>query len=211
MPESIRRSIQILATHRALFGARGKARARLNEQDISRVIAVFEANGAAWVLVGAHAVGILTEPRATTDFKFIVETRKLDGILRDLAGAFGELDAREIGAAIELTAIDIDLIRSTNHALFQEALREVRTLGDWKLPRTEVLIALKFLAAISPWRDRVRKTRDISDLTALYLAGGSASLDREEAIRLGGLAYPGAERELRDLFDRIDRGDPLLI
>ena len=182
MPESIRRSIQILATHRALFGARGKARAMLSEQ-----------------------------PRATADFDFIVETRKLDGILRDLADAFGELDAREIGAAVELAAIDIDLIRSTNHALFQEALREVRTLGDWKLPRTEVLIALKFLAAISPWRDRVRKTRDMGDLAALYLAGGSASLDREEAIRLGGLAYPGAERELRDLFDRIDRGDPLLI
>jgi hypothetical protein len=84
-------------------------------------------------------------------------------------------------------------------------------VGDWKLPRTEVLIALKFLAAISPWRDRVRKTRDISDIAALYLAGGVSPLDREETIRLGGLAYPGAERELRDLLDRIDRGDPLSI
>jgi hypothetical protein len=203
--------MQILATHRALFGARGKARTMLSEQDISRVVAVFEANRAAWALVGAHAVGILTEPRATADFDFIVETRKLDAIVRDLSGAFGELDAREIGAAVQLTAIDIDLIRSTNHALFQEALREVRTVGDWKLPRTEVLIALKFLAAISPWRDRVRKTRDMSDIAALYLAGGVPPLDREETIRLGGLAYPGAERELRALLDRIDRGDPLSI
>lgn len=183
----------------------------LSEQDISRGIAVFESNRAAWALVGAHAVGILTEPRATADFDFIVETRKLDAIVRDLSGAFGELDAREIGAAVRLTAIDINLIRSTNHALFQEALREVRTVGDWKLPRIEVLIALKFLAAISPWRDRVRKTRDMSDIAALYLAGEVPPLDREETIRLGGLAYPGAERELRDLLDRIDRGDPLSI
>jgi hypothetical protein len=213
IPAPIRRSMQILATHRALFGTRGRARAAMSELDISRVVAVFESNRTAWALVGAHAIGLLTEPRATADFDFIVESVKLDAIVRDLTTAFGELGAQDIGAAIQLTAIDIDLIRlirSANHPLFLEALREVRTVGEWKVPRTEILIALKFLAAVSPWRDRIKRGRDVLDIAALCLTQG-AKIDREETIRLGGMAYPGAERELRALLDKIDRGEPLSI
>jgi hypothetical protein len=65
IPEPIRRSMRILATHRALFGTRGRARATMSELDISRVVAVFKSNRTAWALVGAHAIGLLTEPRAT--------------------------------------------------------------------------------------------------------------------------------------------------
>jgi hypothetical protein len=203
--------MRILATHRALFGMRGKARVTMNEVEINRVIEVFRSNRAAWALVGAHAIGLLTEPRATADFDFVVESAKLDRIIRDLTAIFGGLDARDIGAAIQLTAIDVDLIRSTNHPLFEEALRKVRIVGDWKVPRTEVLIALKFMAAISPRRDPDRRGQDIVDLRKVYRAVGAENLDREEVIRLGGLAYPGAERELRALLDKIDRGDPLAI
>jgi hypothetical protein len=203
--------MQILATHRALFGTRGKARSTMSQVDISKVVDAFESNRADWVVVGAHAVGLLTEPRATADFDFIVESSKLKAILRDLTGTFGELDARDIGAAIQLASIDVDLIRSTNHPLFREALRRVRIVGEWKVPRTEVLVALKFLAAISPWRDPAKKTRDVSDIAALYLTVEGDQLDREESIRLGGFAYPGAERELRNLLDKIDRGEPLAI
>jgi hypothetical protein len=210
IPAPIRRSMQILATHRALFGTRGKARATMSERDISRVVGVFKSKRLRWALVGAHAVGLLTEPRATADFDFIVETGKLKTILSDLTDAFGDLGAQDIGAAIQLTTIDVDLIRSTNHPLFVEALRKVRVIGDWKVPRTEVLIALKFLAAISPWRDPAKKARDVSDIAALYLAEGD-QLDRKEILRLGGLAYPGAERELRALLDKIDRGKQLEI
>jgi len=183
----------------------------MSELDISRVVAVFKSNRAAWALVGAHAIGLLTEPRATADFDFIVESDKLDAIVHDLTKIFGDLDARDIGAAVQLTAIDIDLIRSGNHPLFVEALRRVQVVGEWKVPRTEVLITLKFLAAISPRRDPVKKIRDVGDIAALYLAAEPDQLDREEAIRLGGLAYPGAEREVRALLDKLDRGDPIAI
>lgn len=211
IPEPIRKSMQILERHRALFGTRGKARATMSQVDISRVVDVFESNQVDWVVVGAHAVGLLTEPRATVDFDFIVESSKLKAILRGLTEAFGELGVQDIGAAVQLTSIDVDLIRSTNHPLFREALRDVRAVGEWKVPRTEVLIALKFLAAISPWRDPAKKTRDVSDIAALYLAADSDELDREEVIRFGGFAYPGAEREVRVLLDRIDRGELLAI
>jgi hypothetical protein len=183
----------------------------MSELDISRVVAVFKSNRAAWALVGAHAIGLLTEPRATADFDFIVESDKLDAIVHDLTKIFGDLDARDIGAAVQLTAIDIDLIRSGNHPLFVEALRRVQVVGEWKVPRTEALIALKFLASISPRRDSDKRGQDIVDLRRVYRAVGADQLDREEAIRLGGLAYPGAERELREMLDKIDRGEPLAI
>lgn len=124
----------------------------MSEADISRVVEVFEACGARWALVGAHAIGRLTEPRATADFDFIVEGDKLPAVVHGLTKEFGALDAIDIGAAIQLKAIDIDLIRlirSTNHPLFEAALAQSRTIGDWKVPRTEVLIVLKFLAAVS--------------------------------------------------------------
>jgi hypothetical protein len=183
----------------------------MSERDISRVVAVFKSSRTKWALVGAHAVGLLTEPRATADFDFIVDSSKLKTIVRDLTRTFGELDARDIGAAVQLTAIDVDLIRSSTHPLFQEALRQVHVVGEWKVPRTEVLIALKFLAAVNPWRDPAKKARDVGDIVALYRATESDDLDRKEIIRLGGLAYPGAEREVRALLDKIKRGERLSI
>jgi hypothetical protein len=213
IPEPIRRSMQILATHRALFGRAGHrepgARA-MNETDIDRVVEVFEACRARWALVGAHAIGLLTEPRATADFDFIVEGGKLAAVVRRLTNEFGALDERDIGAAILLKAIDVDLIRSTNHPLFEAALDRPRTVGDWKVPRTEVLIVLKFLAAVSPVRDRRRRRQDVTDLSYVYgVAGGD--LDRKLMIELSRLVYPGAEREFSELLDKIDRDEPIAI
>lgn len=182
----------------------------MSEVELVRVVEVFEANRAQWALIGAHAVGLLTEPRAAADFDFLVEAGKLTEVLRDLTAAFGDLGENDIGAAIQLKAIDIDLIRSTNHPLFQVALAQTRTIGEWSVPQTEVLVVLKFLAAVSPWRARNKRRQDVTDIGSICLAVGD-SLDRERAIDLARSVYPGAEREFRDLLDKLDRGDPIAI
>ena len=182
----------------------------MTETDIVRVVETFESCGAAWALVGAHAIGLVTEPRATADFDFIVEGSQLAGVLTALTATFGALEENDIGAAVQLRALDVDLIRSTNHPLFQRALNELRVIGEWRVPRTEVLIALKFLAAVSPWRDRNKRRMDVADLGAMYEVAGAA-LDRDLMIELGGLAYPGAEREFEALLGKLDRGDPIAI
>jgi hypothetical protein len=213
IPDAVRRSMQILATHRALFGRRvhgGRGARTMSEQDIARVIAVFEAERARWALVGAHAIGLLTEPRATADFDFIVEGAKLGGVLRGLTQVFGDLGENDIGAAIQLQAIDVDLIRSTNHRLFQLALDDTQQIGAWQVPRTEVLVVLKFLAAVSPWRNRDKRIHDVGDLSLVYQSGGAA-LDRARMEQLSALVYPGAEAEFRALLAKIDRGDPIAI
>jgi hypothetical protein len=213
IPEPIRRSMRILATHRALFGRRdGAERAgrTMSEADITRVVEVFEASHARWALVGAHAIGLLTEPRATADFDFIVEAARLPSVVRRLEQEFGELGETDIGAAIQLKAIDVDLIRSNNHPLFQAALEQVRTVGDWKVPRTEVLVVLKFLSAVSPHRAPRRRRQDVTDLGNVYEEHRGA-LDRAAMIELSRLVYPGAEREFGELLDKIDRGEPIAI
>ena len=130
-------------------------------------------------------------------------------MVRRLAKEFGELGETDIGAAIQLEAIDVDLIRSNNHPLFQAALRQVRTVVDWKVPRTEVLIVLEFLAAVSPHRAPRRRRQDVTDLGNVY-EDHRGDIDRA-AIELSRLVYPGAERELGELLDKIDRGEPIAI
>jgi hypothetical protein len=203
--------MRILATHRALFGRRGnRGRAReMSEADVVRVIRVFKAKRARWALVGAHAVGLLTEPRATADFDFIVDAAKLDELIRALTKEFGPLKERDIGAAVQLTAIDIDLIRSNEHPLFEVALEKRRTVGAWRVPRTEVLIVLKFMAAVSPRRNRSKRRQDVADIGFVYQAAGK--LDRAMMIKLSRLVYPGAEVEFRELIGKIDRDEPIAI
>jgi len=157
--------------------------------------------------VGPHAIGLLTEPRATADFDFTIEDRKLNTILRALSAEFGDLGQQDIGAAIRLSAIDIDLIRSTNHPLFREALAQTREVGTWKVPRTEVIVVLKFLSAINPWRNQDKRVQDLADLRTIYHAAGD-ELDRAEMARLAAMVYPRADREFCELLDKIDRGEP---
>ncbi len=183
----------------------------MSETDVLRVIKAFEARGAKWALVGAHAVGHLTEPRATVDFDFIVEARKLKSVLDQLEHEFGDLDMQDIGAGVRLRTIDVDLIRSDNHALFREALDQAQLVGEWRIPPPEVVIALKFLSAVNPWRNRDKRVQDMSDLQSIYHAAGPEDLDRDSMKRLAGLVYPGAEREFEALLHRIDRGDPISV
>ena len=181
----------------------------MTEADICRVTQAFESCDMRWALVGAYAIGIVTEPRATPDFDFIVETAGLASLVRHLADEFGALGETDMGAEIQLKAIDIDLIGARNHPLFQAALDQMRMVGDWKVPRTEVLIVLKFLAAVSPTRDQGKRMHDVGDIVQVYRQGDH--LDRAAMIELSRLVYPGAEREFSELLDKIDRGEPIAI
>ncbi len=181
------------------------------EERIARVVSIFQRVGSRWALVGAHAIGTLTQPRATADFDFVVEGSKLKAILKALEEEFGDLDAVDLGPAMRLRALDVDLIRSTTHALFGEALSRVRPVADWNVPVPEVLVVLKFLAAVSPWRERTKRMQDIVDLTTLVTVLGREELDAALLNRLAAQVYPGGEEELEALLGRIERGEPITI
>jgi len=209
IPAAVQHSLEILRLDAALF--RRKELPAVMEETFKRVVAVFDRLQARWVLVGAHAVGALTEPRATVDIDFIVEEAKLRQVLDALERELGKLEVVDMGPALRLQGLDVDLIRSTTHPLFEEALRHTRNLEGWRIPRPEVLIVLKFLAAVSPWRGLAKKTYDLGDLRALYHAVGKDQLDAELMQRLAARVYPGAEREFEDLIAKIERGEPISI
>lgn len=181
------------------------------QEKIARVVSLLRQTGARWALVGAHAVGTLTEPRATADFDFVVEESKLRAVLDALGREFGDLDLVDLGPALRLRTLDVDLIRSDTHPLFREALSRIRTVADWNLPVPEVLIVLKFLAAVNPWRNRTKRMQDMVDLRALYLAVGGDALDLKLMKRLSASVYPGAEKEFETLLLRLERGEPISI
>lgn len=213
IPEPIRQAMRILATHRALFGDRGypqRGRPALNEAEISRVVDIFNASNARWSLVGAYAVTLVTEPRSTADFDFIIDDAAVDDVLRGLTEVFGPLQAHDAGVEMRLTAIDVDLIRSTFHPLFAVALEQPRTIGDWRAPHTEVLVILKFMAAVSRQRSRADRMGDYAAIGFIHSAA-QGSLDLERMVELSRLVYPGADAVFGDLISKLDLDEPISI
>lgn len=203
LPNAVRSSLQILRTRYLMTGmsaSLGDSREAL----ILKLLAAFSEVGASWTLVGAHAVGMLTE-RAAADFDFVVEERKLRALLQRRG-----YRRRRATTDVRLRTIDVDLIRSGAHPLFRQSLTETQTIDRWRIPRSELLIALKFLSSVSPWRGRDRRARDTADLISLYNEA-SGALDRERILSFAAQVYPGAEREFGDILDRIDNGEPISI
>ncbi|MBN4050412.1 hypothetical protein JYT28_01550, partial [Desulfobulbus sp. AH-315-M07] len=175
-----------------------------------RVIAVLDDVGAAWTVVGAHALNSYVRPRATDDIDIVVEASKLPEVLKALEQKMGKLQIDDIGAAIRVLDLSVDLIRSDNHVLFRAALEKAVQIGEVRVPPPELLLALKFLASTSPWRKAADRGQDTVDLVRLYQTLGS-TLDREGAFRYAASIYPGAERELEQMLRRIDRGEKLQV
>jgi hypothetical protein len=209
VPDSVRTSLEILRAHRRMMGMAGDEQGP-TEQRIAKVIAAFAEAGTKWTLVGAHAVGALTEPRATEDFDFVIEERKLKRVLERLEEVFGPLMTTDVGAAVRVLNLDIDLIRSTTHPLFKRALDETQAAQAWRIPVPELLIALKYLASVSPWRGIDRRRQDVLDLIRVYKAG-EGRLDRRRMIALAGEVFPGADREFERLLERVDRDEPITL
>ncbi len=180
------------------------------EQTYRQVIAAVERAGSRWTVVGAHAVNCYVRPRATDDIDLVVEAKKLRVILRTIEEDVGQVEVDDIGAAVRLLNLSVDLIRSDNHPLFCAALDHGQQLGGVRVPPAELLLALKFLAAVSPWRKAAQRAQDTADLIAVYQELGS-DLDRDAAVRHAGQVYNGAGEELAMILDQIDRGEKVRI
>jgi hypothetical protein len=199
---NIAQAFEILRFQSSLSGRTGPDM----EATYRRVIDVLERVGAKWTLVGAHAVNTYVGPRATADIDLVIEAKLLKRVLRALESEFGRLETTDVGASLRVISLSLDLIRSDNHPLFRAALDRAENRGGVRVPPPELLVALKFLAAVSPWRRLADKKQDAADLINVYQAVGE-DFDRAVAIEYGRTAYPGAERELADMLDKIDAGE----
>ncbi len=182
----------------------------MTEPDVIRVVDVFERLQVEWALIGGHAMNLLVEPRITSDFDFVIEGSQLGAVLRELTAVFGQLDEVNTGTVTRLKAITVDIVPSTVHPLLQAALDRQRAIEQWHVPNTEVLVVLRFLSSVSSWRDRSKRRQDIVDIVAICEVPG-ITLDRAAMLELARSIYPGAERALEDLLDKLERNEPISI
>ena len=184
----------------------------LTEQEVKVVINAFKNAKAKWVVIGAHAVGAMTQPRATTDYDFIVQGSKIRQVIKLLEQHFGrDLDVEHIDAGVRLRAIDIDIVSSSSHPIFQKTLDGSSKVEGWNIPSPEKLIVLKFMSAVSPWRGKRKRMQDVVDIQAVYTTFEPEELDMEEMKELASLVYPRAEKEFVRLLRKIDRGEPITL
>jgi len=213
IPDGIRRSMRILATHRALFGhvstASGVHRL-VTEAEVIRVVEVLEALQIRWALIGGQAMNLLVEPRITSDFDFVIESGHLDAVLRELTAAFGQLDEVHTGTVTRLSSLCVDLIASSVHPSLQAALDRQRVIEQWNVPHTEVLVVLRFMSSMSSWRDSRKRRQDVADIVAICEQPG-INLDRAAMLGLARSVNPGAVRALENLLDAIERDEPISI
>ena len=184
----------------------------IDEHDIEVVVETLNNAKVKWVLIGAHAIGILTQPRATVDYDFIVEGQKIKQVIHMLETRFQRnLEVEDSGAGVTLRAIDVDIIASTSHPVFKAAIEGVNQIAGWNVPSLEKLIVLKFMSMISPWRGRSKRTQDLADLQKLYLSIDRNDLDVDEMANLAATVYPRADEGFVDLLNSIDNGEPIEI
>jgi len=181
----------------------------LMEDNFKRAIAAFERAGIPWAVIGAQAVNMYVRPRATVDVDFVVDGRRMKKVLAALEAEFGPTRSTDIGAAVRLESLALDLVRSETQPLFRAVLDTAVEREGVRVPPPELLVALKFMSSTSNYRDPNDRRQDAVDLARVVTTLGD-DLDRKAALEYAKLVFPGAERELAAMFDAIDRGDRLV-
>lgn len=176
------------------------------EENVSRIVKALQQSGVAWAIIGAHAVNLYVRPRATVDLDVVIDGRYLKRVLGSLSDEFGEVTATDIGAALRISELALDIIRSDMQPVFRKAIDLAIDVDGVPVAPPELLIVLKYLAAVSPWRQAADRKQDAADLIRLVQTLGE-DLDRDAAQRHAEGSFPGAPAQLAALFDQIDRGE----
>jgi len=184
------------------------------------VVALLNAGGIKYVLIGGHLLGHLTgSPRATVDVDVIVASGQVADAVKALEAKFPELDVQDLFFNVRFSsrrgggqgAIDaerIDVVRA-NNPFFQRVLERYAVSIQSKgfrvlVPTVEAAVALKFAAAISPNRGADSSPQDRTDLVAIIR--NSQNLDAAVLGELGDLVYPGGGRELQQVAAAVRAG-----
>lgn len=181
------------------------------QETIKRIVSVLDRLGIRWCLIGAHAIGEYTEPRATEDVDLLVDDRRMPKLLTALHAELGDLDVDDIGPAVRLRAVDVDLVRASSNEVFRRSLSDTVDVDGWRFPRRESLLVMKFMAATSPFRGLDRRRQDMVDLITLYRSIDPDDVDRDHVATLAATIYSGADSELLGLLDKIDADEPISI
>jgi hypothetical protein len=214
LPRNIRTSLISLAIGHSL-----KNGAAVSEERYSRrILELFDrldAEGIEWVMVGAQAVNLyLVRPRATMDVDIVVRQkhlRKAKKVLREICGAVEDSEVHFRGILEPDPArLEVDVIKSQSHVLFEEVLDRRVEIDGVPAAKLEVLLALKYLSAVSPWRRVGDKHQDVSDFIKAF-QDNRVRIDRALLVELASKAHRGARKEFEKFLDAVENGKPITI
>jgi hypothetical protein len=168
-----------------------------------------------WVLVGAEAVNLyIDRPRATVDVDIVVRKKDLRRLKKILLEICREVQDTEVHFKAILSPepmrLDLDVIKSQNHQLFEPALKHQVDRGGVRVPRVEALLALEYLSAVSPWRSPPDRRMDVADFGRVF-QHNRARLDRALLVDLASRAHQGARKEFESFLDAIEHDRPITI
>jgi nucleotidyltransferase AbiEii toxin of type IV toxin-antitoxin system len=214
LPRNIETSLKILDLCWSLKNG-GSVRGEKFPRQVHDLFDRLDREGVEWVLIGAQAINLyLLRPRATVDVDIVVRKKHLRKAIKVLQAACGAVEESEVHFKAELSPaperLGVDLIKSTSHALFEEALDRKVQIEGIPAASLEALLALKFLSIVSPWRSIPDKFQDSSDLTRAFLEN-RPRVDRALFIELASLASKNARAVAVKLLDAIENGKPITI
>jgi hypothetical protein len=188
---------------------------------IRRVVDLLRRNRVRYALVGGHAVSFHTRPRVTVGVDFLVSSRSLRRIRRELGNAgFVVKERGEVlrlwdpGADTEKDEPVVEIIPAEYNETQREALRTALDVDyqdiTIRIVSRPALVALKYLSAVSPARARVDRGQDVVDMGRL-VARGWTDADSREARRLVELSHPAAGDDFSRLVEDLRAGRPITI
>jgi hypothetical protein len=184
---------------------------------------LFTDNGIEYVLIGGHILGYFSgTPRATVDVDVIVSAAHAARAVKAIQKRFPLLDASDLSENVRFSSRQpaapfdperIDVVRASN-SLFKTILQKyttaVRSKGQVvRLPTPEAAVALKFAAAISPYRADDTRPQDRADLVAILRR--QSDLRQDVLAELGDLIYPGGGKELVRFVEAVKSGKKAVI
>ena len=208
--------LSLLLVERGYFFLNGKdlARGMLPKKVLDLINRLDEAE-VDWVLVGAEAINLyLKSPRATVDVDLVVRKKDLRKAKKILKETCVEVKDSEVHLTGLLSPpplrLNVDLIKSQSHGLFEEALDRKLDMEGVKAPPVEILLALKYLSASSPSRRRDDKMQDLVDFLRAYRDNRSR-IDRALLIDLASRAYRNARKDFEKFLDDVDHDRPITV
>lgn len=214
LPENLETGLLLLERGHLLRNGEG-----VRERELpARVLEFFqrlEADGIEWVLVGAEAVNLyIKRPRATVDVDIVVRRKHLRKVKRILNDTCQDVVDTECNLRAVLSGdpnrLEVDVIKSQSHELFDAALDGRTSVENVPVPTIEALLALKYLAAISPGRQQPDKHQDIADFIRGYKENVDR-IDRGLLVDLASRAHAGAREEFPGFLDAVENDRPAML
>lgn len=185
---------------------------RLSPDDVMPSLQAAEID---FVLAGAHGLaGWLENPRATQDVDFLIAAKSRKKAASAILKKYPELIVEEhpvVWRFMQDGKCVIDLM-FTHTPFFKRVFKEflvkkAANRREFKIPKLEAALAMKFAAMVGPMRNDEKKHLDAHDFISMVKS--NAAVDTVLLRELGELVYEGGGKEIVKMVEDVRAGRKL--